>query len=54
MRVKVERKPRRGPPPLAKAPFDADEAKKHQQEWADYLGLPIEWTNSVGMKFMLL
>jgi len=29
-------------PPLAKAPFDADEAKRHQQAWANYLGLPVE------------
>ena len=30
------------PPPLAIAPFDAAQAKKHQQAWADYLGLPVE------------
>ena len=29
-------------PPLAIAPFDADQAKKHQQAWADYLGVPVE------------
>ena len=29
-------------PPPALAPFDADEAKKHQQAWADYLGKPVE------------
>lgn len=29
-------------PPLAKSPMDADQAKKHQQDWADYLGLPVE------------
>ena len=33
---------RKLPPPLAVAPFDADQAKKHQQVWADYLGLPVE------------
>jgi serine/threonine protein kinase/formylglycine-generating enzyme required for sulfatase activity len=30
------------PPPLAKAPFDAEQAKAHQQAWADYLGVPVE------------
>jgi len=33
--------PKDAPPP-AIAPFDAATAKKHQQAWADYLGLPIE------------
>ncbi len=31
-----------GQPPLAVAPFDEVEAKRHQQDWADYLGLPVE------------
>ena len=30
------------PPPLAKAPFDSEQAKAHQRAWADYLGVPIE------------
>jgi serine/threonine protein kinase/formylglycine-generating enzyme required for sulfatase activity len=29
-------------PPPAVAPFDAAQAKQHQQAWADYLGLPVE------------
>ncbi len=29
-------------PPPAIAPFDAAAAKKHQQAWADYLGVPAE------------
>jgi len=29
-------------PPPAKAPFDAEQAKQHQQAWADYLGVPVE------------
>ncbi len=41
-------------PPLAIAPFDAAQAKKHQEEWAAYLKLPIEYTNSIGMKLMLI
>ena len=29
-------------PPLAVAPFDEAAAKKHQQAWADHLGVPVE------------
>lgn len=38
----------------AVAPFDAAQAKKHQQEWADYFQVPLEYTNSIGMKFVLI
>jgi formylglycine-generating enzyme required for sulfatase activity len=41
-------------PPSAIAPFDAEEAKSHQKAWADYLGQPIEMTNSIGMKLNLI
>ena len=41
-------------PSPAIAPFDEQQARKHQQEWADYLKLPVEHTNSVGMKFVLI
>ena len=41
-------------PEPAVAPFDANQAKQHQQSWADYLGLPMETTNSVGMRFVLI
>jgi formylglycine-generating enzyme required for sulfatase activity len=41
-------------PPLAIAPFDAAQAKKHQDEWAKYLGVQVEFTNSIGMKFRLI
>ncbi|NQV27478.1 MAG: formylglycine-generating enzyme family protein [Rhodopirellula sp.] len=34
------------------APFDAAQAKQHQQAWADHLGLPVEYTNSIGMKLV--
>ena len=45
--------PKNAPPP-AIAPFNAAEATQHQQAWADYLKLPVEYTNSVGMKFRLI
>jgi formylglycine-generating enzyme required for sulfatase activity len=41
-------------PPLAKAPFDAATAKKHQQVCAKFLGQPVEITNSIGMKLVLI
>jgi eukaryotic-like serine/threonine-protein kinase len=42
------------PPPLAKAPFTAEEAKAHQKAWAKHLGVPVETTNSEGMKLVLV
>jgi formylglycine-generating enzyme required for sulfatase activity len=46
---------RTGPePPPAIAPFDAEQARQHQQAWAAHLGIPAEWTNSIGMKFVLI
>ncbi len=42
------------PPPRAIAPFDAKKAKEHQETWANYLGVPVEFTNSAGMKFTLI
>ena len=42
------------PPPLAVAPFDAALARKHQQRWARYLGVPVEMTNAIGMKLVLI
>ncbi len=41
-------------PSLAVAPFDAAAGKRHQQAWASYLGQPIELTNSIGMKLVLI
>jgi len=41
-------------PPLAVAPFDAVTARKHQEACAKFLNLPVEFTNSVGMKLVLI
>jgi sulfatase modifying factor 1 len=41
-------------PPLAVAPFDAGQAKAHQKAWADYLDVPVESTNSIGMKLVVI
>ena len=41
-------------PKPAVAPFDAKQARAHQEAWAKHLGVPVEYTNSIGMKFMLI
>ncbi len=41
-------------PPAAIAPFGQQQAKEHQQRWAEYLGTPLEITNSIGMKLVLI
>ena len=41
-------------PATAVAPFDAAQAKVHQKAWADHLGVPVELTNSIGMKFVVI
>ncbi|MGD0898575.1 MAG: SUMF1/EgtB/PvdO family nonheme iron enzyme [Thermoguttaceae bacterium] len=50
VKVKVTLKP----PVLAVAPFDPEKAKEHQAAWAKYLGVPVEMTNSIGMKLVLI
>ena len=41
-------------PPPAIAPFDAQQAQGHQEAWAKYLGIPVQYENSIGMKFRLI
>lgn len=41
-------------PPIAVAPFDATQARQHQDAWANHLGVPVEFTNSIGRKFRLM
>ena len=36
------------------APFDAKQAKTHQEAWAKHLGVPVKHTNTIGMKFILI
>lgn len=43
-----------GTPPPAVAPFDEDQARAHQEAWATHLGVPVEYTNNIGMKFVLI
>jgi formylglycine-generating enzyme required for sulfatase activity len=42
------------PPPPARAPFDLQQARGHQKAWAKHLGVPVEITNKLGMKFRLI
>jgi formylglycine-generating enzyme required for sulfatase activity len=41
-------------PPLPRLPFDAERAAALRHEWAGAFGLPAGFTNSVGMKLMLV
>jgi len=41
-------------PDPAVAPFDAEAAKQYQEAWAKFLKVPVEYTNSIGMKFRLI
>jgi formylglycine-generating enzyme required for sulfatase activity len=43
-----------GTPPLAVAPFDETTAKRHQAAWAQHMKVPVEMTNSIGMRFVLI
>ena len=41
-------------PRFAVAPFDEAQARRHQEAWADHLGLDVEITNSIGMRLVLI
>lgn len=43
-----------GSPPPAVAPFDAQEAREHQQRWARHLKAPRVGANSIGMALVLV
>ncbi len=44
-----------GPTPSrAVAPFDAKRGQEFQQQWADYLGIPVRVENSIGMPLVLI
>jgi formylglycine-generating enzyme required for sulfatase activity/WD40 repeat protein len=45
--------PREGPSP-AIAPFSEQQGRMSQEEWAAWLKVPVEYTNSLGMKFRLI
>ncbi len=39
---------------VAVAPFSQTQAKLFQERWAEHLSLPVDYTNSIGMKFRLI
>ena len=41
-------------PEPAVVPFETSTARQHQEAWAKYLGVPLEITNSIGMKLVLI
>jgi formylglycine-generating enzyme required for sulfatase activity len=41
-------------PPLAIAPFNERTAKQHQTAWAKHLKVPVLWTNTIGIRFVLI
>lgn len=41
-------------PAPAIAPFDAEQASQLQDSWAKHFVVPVEYTNSIGMKFRLI
>src|SRR5262245_22228655 len=49
-----EKKPQDKPPAAPRFPFNADAARAYQKAYADWLGLPLEWTNDLGMTFVLI
>jgi formylglycine-generating enzyme required for sulfatase activity len=41
-------------PAVPKFPFDADSARRYQKQYADHLGVPVEFVNRLGMTFVLV
>jgi len=39
---------------MAVAPFDAAQARRHQEAWAKHRSVPVEVTNSIGLKLVLI
>lgn len=52
--ARVETNKESGSPQLAVAPFTAEQARESQEAWAKHLGVPVEFTNSIGMNFRLI
>jgi formylglycine-generating enzyme required for sulfatase activity len=53
-KIEIKELPANPSPPPAKAPFTPEEAKQLQEAWAKHLGVPVEFENSLGMKFRLI
>jgi hypothetical protein len=35
-------------------PFNLEQARKLQQAWSEFLGIPVEWKNALGMELVLI
>ena len=46
--------PRSAAPSIAKAPYNAGDAKHHQQRWAEFLKTHVVKPNSIGMQMVLI
>jgi len=53
-RPEAEPEPKLQRPAPAAAIFTADEAKGYQARWSEFLGQPVEKSNSIGMKLVLI
>jgi len=47
-------KPLTASPTVPKFPFSIDAARAYRKAYADWHGLPLEWTNDLGMTFVLV
>lgn len=50
----LEQAPTGNPPPAPKFPFDARTAQRYQEDYAKWRGVPVEFTNQLGMTFVLI
>jgi sulfatase modifying factor 1 len=50
----AKRKPIGPPPSAPQFPFDASTARNYQRACADWLALPLNWTNDLGLAFVLI
>ncbi len=49
-----KKKPAQPAPVAPTFPFSADAARAYQRTYADWLGMPLEWKNDLGMTFVLI
>src|SRR5208283_4185446 len=54
LRLRVPDPRWRNAPVSPKFPFDAATARRYQEDYAKQVGLPLEFTNSLGMTFRLV
>ncbi|OAI47224.1 hypothetical protein AYO44_09905 [Planctomycetaceae bacterium SCGC AG-212-F19] len=50
----LQRQPASEPPSAPKFPFDAAVARRYQEDYAKWLGVPVEFANDLGMTFRLV